>query len=173
MLENPINPETLNRFWVIVQQYDPSYYCTLSYCIGVVPPKKHSLIKNLEPYFLLSVFTYINSEGADPQVCAVQASTTSELARKAHFALGEVGEGKHPSAWAPSTPEQAVLLLSLIMDERTCAPTRVECFQQLAPLLSQGGSIEMANMLMERIASRLPGAPGFAAMHGLLGEGKD
>ncbi|MGI4735040.1 MAG: hypothetical protein ACRYG7_07670 [Janthinobacterium lividum] len=64
------------------------------------------------------------------------------------------------------------LLLTLIADERTCGPTRSECFAELALNLNQWGATKMAQMLVERISSRQPGAPGFAAMHGLHTDGQ-
>lgn len=172
MLENPITPEVLSRFTRIVQQYAPSYYCMVSYCIGIVPPKTRALVKDKEPYFLVSVFTYWGTEGADPQVCAVHATTLNELAKKLHRALDEMGEGQNPTGYLPAAPEQVKLLLNLIADARTCGPTRLECFAELAPMLNQWGATEMAQMLADRIISRQPGAPGFAAMHGLHTDGQ-
>lgn len=158
---------------VIAQQYQRHFYCVLSHSIGVIPPKSQSLpISDRTPYFSANVFSYRGADDFDPMVCSVQGSTLSELAKNLYHALDEAGEGPDPATYLPATAEQVGAVLTMLSDSRTCGPTRLHCFEQLVPMLNQWDAIEMGNMLAERISTRQPGGPGYAAMHGLLGEGK-
>jgi len=174
MSESPITPEVLGRFMTIAQQYQRHFYCILSHSIGIVPPKTQAPpISDRTPYFSANVFSYRGPDEFDPMVCAVQGSTLSELAKNLHRALDEAGEGPNPASYLPASGEQVAAVLDLLKDSRTCGPTRLHCFEQLVPMLNQWDANEMGNMLVDRITSRQPGGPGYAAMHGLLGEGKD